>query len=50
MEYDVKPVVTANGTYSVILESASTDSTYFYSRQNTNTALGPRLVVTYSTP
>ncbi|MDQ2695926.1 MAG: carboxypeptidase regulatory-like domain-containing protein, partial [Pseudomonadota bacterium] len=45
LEYDVTRYVTGNGTYSLMLTSASTNSVYFASRETAN---APVLVVTTS--
>ncbi|MBA2384619.1 MAG: DNRLRE domain-containing protein, partial [Actinobacteria bacterium] len=44
-EYDVKSVVTGNGTYSFRIDPTSTDGVDFYSRDSTN-ASKPQLVLT----
>jgi glucose/arabinose dehydrogenase len=43
VEFDVKPVVTGNGTYSFVLAGTSSDGVYFWSRTGT---LTPELVLT----
>jgi chitodextrinase len=49
-EYDVKPFVTGNGTYSFVLATTSTDGADFYARESSNTTLRPELVVTMPAP
>jgi chitodextrinase len=46
VEYNVSSFVTGNGTYSFRLAQTSTDGVDFYSREFSNAALRPRLVVT----
>ena len=48
VEYDVKPFVTGDGTYSFVLATTSSDALYVYSRNHTDPALRPRLVITTS--
>jgi chitodextrinase len=45
-EFDVKAVVSGNGTYSFNLAQTSTDGVDFYSRESSNTSLRPELVLT----
>jgi hypothetical protein len=46
VEYDVKPFITGDGTYSFVLATTSADALYVYSRNHTDPALRPRLVLT----
>jgi uncharacterized repeat protein (TIGR01451 family) len=48
IEYDVRPLVNGNGTYSFDLATASTDEIDFASREDANTSLWPQLVVSYA--
>jgi hypothetical protein len=45
-EFDVTPLVIGNGTYTFILAGTSTDGIDMSSREATNTAQRPQLVVT----
>ncbi|MDQ3871517.1 MAG: DNRLRE domain-containing protein, partial [Chloroflexota bacterium] len=46
VEYDVKAFITGDGTYSFVLATTSADALYVYSRDHTDPALRPRLVIT----
>ncbi|SCL34731.1 Glucose/arabinose dehydrogenase, beta-propeller fold [Micromonospora rhizosphaerae] len=48
VEYDVKPLITGNGTYSFGLIPQSTDGIDLYSREHTNATLRPQLLITLS--
>jgi uncharacterized repeat protein (TIGR01451 family) len=48
VDYDVKPLVTGNGTYSFDLATSSTDEVDFASREDANTSLRPQLVISYA--
>jgi chitodextrinase len=45
-EWDVKPLVTGNGTYNFVLTTPNTDGIFFSSREDANTANRPQLIVT----
>lgn len=47
VEYDITPLVGGDGTYSFNLASTSADNVNFYSREGTNAALRPQLIVTH---
>jgi chitodextrinase len=47
VEYNVKPLVSGNGTYSFILATTSNDGIDFVSRESTTVAARPQLVVTF---
>jgi hypothetical protein len=47
VEYDVTSLVSGNGAFSFVLATTSRDSADFHSRNSTQTALRPQLVVTY---
>ena len=49
VEYDVSPFVTGNGTYSFRLATTSSDGVDFYSREHTDPALRPELVLSVGT-
>ena len=46
VEYDVKPVVSGNGTYTFVLVGTSDDGVDFASRENGTSTKRPRLVLT----
>jgi hypothetical protein len=48
VEYDVKPLLSGDGTYSFILATSSTQGLFFRSRESSDTAQRPELVVTAS--
>jgi uncharacterized repeat protein (TIGR01451 family) len=48
VEYDVKPLVTGNGTFSFDLATTSTDEVDFASREDANTSIRPQLALTYA--
>ena len=47
-EWDVKPLVTGNGTTSFVLVATSNDGANFASRENGTASRRPQLIVTYS--
>jgi hypothetical protein len=47
VEYDVTSLVSGNGAFSFVLATTSRDSADFHSRNSTQTALRPQLVVTH---
>jgi uncharacterized repeat protein (TIGR01451 family) len=48
VEYDVRPLLSANGTYNFLLATSSTDEIDFSSREDANAALRPQLVVSFA--
>jgi uncharacterized repeat protein (TIGR01451 family) len=48
VEYDVKPLVSGDGTHSFVLATSSTDGVDFHSREASDSTRRPRLVVTYA--
>jgi hypothetical protein len=46
VEYNVKPFVTGNGTYSFVLAGTSSDGVDFHAREATTASLRPELVIT----
>ena len=47
VEYDVKPLMTGDGTYSFVLATGSSDGIDFRSREYSDAARRPELVLTY---
>jgi hypothetical protein len=45
-EFDVKPLITGNGTVSMLLKSTSTDGARYYSKEGGTAAQDPQLKVT----
>ena len=46
VEYDVRPIVSGNGTYTFVLVGTSDDGVDFGSRENGTSSKRPRLVLT----
>src|SRR5207247_10470881 len=45
-EWDVKPLISGNGTYNFVLTTTNTDGLYFSSREDAIAANRPQLIVT----
>ena len=50
VEWDVKPLMTGDGTYTFILVTGSADAVTFIARESGEVAHRPELVLTYGNP